>query len=122
MAAWYVTESPEQVDRPASHEERGYSLKELAERSGLSFRGLICIEHGRRNAGVLTILIIASGLNVASPKLFADVSQAADKPRPRAPTTSSWAVRQASIQRSRAEPLIGAEGRAGETRGVPVGR
>ncbi|CAM5693373.1 hypothetical protein SAFG77S_09962 [Streptomyces afghaniensis] len=61
---------------------------------------------------MLTILIIASGLNVASPKLFADVSQAADKPRPRAPTTSSWAVRQASIQRSRAEPLIGAEGRA----------
>lgn len=36
-------------------EERGYSLEQLAERSGLSFRGLIYIEHGRRNPGVLTI-------------------------------------------------------------------
>ncbi|MGW5335162.1 helix-turn-helix domain-containing protein [Streptomyces bauhiniae] len=30
-------------------EERGYSLEELAERSGLSFRGLIYIEHGQRS-------------------------------------------------------------------------
>ncbi|MFF2469811.1 helix-turn-helix domain-containing protein, partial [Streptomyces mirabilis] len=34
------------------------------ERSGLSFRGLIYIEHGRRNPGVLTILDIAKGLEV----------------------------------------------------------
>jgi transcriptional regulator with XRE-family HTH domain len=60
-------------------EERGYSLEELAERSGLSFRGLIYIEHGRRNPGVLTVLGIASGLNVAPARLFEDVSQAADK-------------------------------------------
>ncbi|MFD7477703.1 helix-turn-helix domain-containing protein [Streptomyces sp. NPDC059837] len=45
-------------------EDRGYSLEELAERSGLSFRGLIYIEHGRRNPGVLTILDIAKGLEV----------------------------------------------------------
>ncbi|WP_245697385.1 helix-turn-helix domain-containing protein [Streptomyces phaeochromogenes] len=57
-------------------EERGYSLEELAERSGLSFRGLIYIEHGRRNPGVLTILSIASGLNVAPARLFEDVSPA----------------------------------------------
>lgn len=51
-------------------EERGYSLEQLAERSGLSFRGLIYIEHGRRNAGVLTLMRIASGLDVPPGKLF----------------------------------------------------
>jgi transcriptional regulator with XRE-family HTH domain len=51
-------------------EERGYSLEQLAERSGLSFRGLIYIEHGRRNAGVLTLMRIASGLDVQPGKLF----------------------------------------------------
>ncbi len=53
-------------------EERGYSLEELAERSGLSFRGLIYIEQGRRNASVLTLLGIASGLEVAPGRLFDD--------------------------------------------------
>lgn len=56
-------------------EERGYSLEELAERSGLSFRGLIYIEHGRRNPGVLTVLSIASGLGVEPARLFEGVSQ-----------------------------------------------
>ncbi|WP_406224499.1 helix-turn-helix domain-containing protein [Streptomyces canus] len=56
-------------------EERGYSLEDLAERSGLSFRGLIYIEHGQRNPGVLTILSIASGLSVAPARLFESVSQ-----------------------------------------------
>ncbi|WP_230396305.1 helix-turn-helix domain-containing protein [Streptomyces blattellae] len=60
-------------------EERGYSLEELAERSGLSFRGLIYIEHGRRNPGVLTVLSIASGLNVAPARLFEDVFQVPDE-------------------------------------------
>lgn len=55
-------------------EERGYSLEELAERCGLSFRGLIYIEHGRRNPSVLTLLSIASGLDVAPGKLFGDPS------------------------------------------------
>ena len=60
-------------------EERGYSLEELAERSGLSFRGLIYIEHGRRNPGVLTILSIASGLDVAPARLFEDVAERVDE-------------------------------------------
>jgi transcriptional regulator with XRE-family HTH domain len=60
-------------------EERGYSLEVLAERSGLSFRGLIYIEHGRRNPGVLTILSIASGLEVAPARLFEDVAETADE-------------------------------------------
>lgn len=70
-------------------EERGYSLEELAERSGLSFRGLIYIEHGRRNPGVLTILSIASGLNVALTRLFEDVSQAAHKTETEQPNDSA---------------------------------
>ncbi|MEU9168736.1 helix-turn-helix transcriptional regulator [Streptomyces sp. NPDC048420] len=59
-------------------EEHGYSLEQLAERSGLSFRGLIYIEHGRRNPGVLTILSITSGLNVAPARLFEGVVGATD--------------------------------------------
>lgn len=59
-------------------EERGYSLEQLAERSGLSFRGLIYIEHGRRNPGVLTILGIASGLNVAPARLFDGIVEQPD--------------------------------------------
>jgi len=51
-------------------EERGYSLEQLAERSGLSFRGLIYIEHGQRNASVLTLLRIAAGLDVQASRLF----------------------------------------------------
>lgn len=46
-------------------EERGYSLEELAERSGLSFRGLIYIEHGKRNPSALTLVDIAVALAVA---------------------------------------------------------
>ncbi|MEU9379727.1 helix-turn-helix transcriptional regulator [Streptomyces sp. NPDC048279] len=37
-------------------EGRGYSLEELAERGGLSFRGLIYIEHGQRSPSALTLL------------------------------------------------------------------
>ncbi|QMU73680.1 helix-turn-helix transcriptional regulator [Streptacidiphilus sp. P02-A3a] len=55
-------------------EERGYSLEQLAERSGLSFRGLIYIEHGQRNASVLTLLQIASGLDVLPSRLFDGLS------------------------------------------------
>jgi transcriptional regulator with XRE-family HTH domain len=45
-------------------EERELSLEALAERSGLSFRGLVYIEHGRRNPSLLTLLKLASGLCV----------------------------------------------------------
>lgn len=51
-------------------EERKLSLEELAHLSDMSFRGLIYIEHGRRNAGVLTILKIADGLGVSPARLF----------------------------------------------------
>ncbi|MFD9510659.1 helix-turn-helix domain-containing protein [Streptomyces mirabilis] len=63
-------------------EDRGYSLEELAERSGLSFRGLIYIEHGRRNPGVLTILDIAKGLEVPPGDILNPVVEegAAQKP------------------------------------------
>ncbi|MFI9275214.1 helix-turn-helix domain-containing protein [Kitasatospora sp. NPDC052896] len=55
-------------------EEGGYSLEQLAERSGLSFRGLIYIEHGQRNASVLTLLRIAAGLDVHPARLFDGLS------------------------------------------------
>lgn len=51
-------------------EERGYSLEELAERSGLSFRGLIYIEHGKRNPSALTLVDIAAALDVAPGELI----------------------------------------------------
>ncbi|MCX5601215.1 helix-turn-helix transcriptional regulator [Streptomyces phaeochromogenes] len=51
-------------------EERDYSLEELAERSGLSFRGLIYIEHGKRNPSALTLVDIAAALGVAPGELI----------------------------------------------------
>ena len=51
-------------------ERRGLSLEELAERAGLSFRGLVYIEHGRRSAGFLTIFKIADGLELPVTALF----------------------------------------------------
>jgi transcriptional regulator with XRE-family HTH domain len=46
-----------------AREELGLSAEALAERSGLSPRGLLYIEHGRRNPSFLTLLAIADGLN-----------------------------------------------------------
>lgn len=51
-------------------ESRGLSLEELAERSGMSFRGLIYIEHGRRNPSLLSLLSIASGLELSPARLL----------------------------------------------------
>ncbi|MFE7329398.1 helix-turn-helix domain-containing protein [Streptomyces sp. NPDC057565] len=51
-------------------EERELSLEVLAERSGLSFRGLIYIEHGRRNPSLLTVLKLASGLSIKASRLL----------------------------------------------------
>jgi len=51
-------------------EHKGLSLEELAERAELSFRGLVYIEHGRRNAGVLTVFKIADGLGLPASTLF----------------------------------------------------
>ncbi|MFJ6985663.1 MULTISPECIES: helix-turn-helix domain-containing protein [unclassified Streptomyces] len=50
-------------------EERGYSLEQLAERSALSFRGLIYIEHGQRNPSILTMVDIAKALDVTPGEL-----------------------------------------------------
>lgn len=62
-------------------EAKGLSLEELAERAELSFRGLVYIEHGRRNAGVLTVLKIADGLGLPASALF-------DYPPPATPAAS----------------------------------
>ncbi|MFF5004916.1 helix-turn-helix domain-containing protein [Streptomyces phaeochromogenes] len=56
-------------------EGRGYSLEELAERSGLSFRGLIYIEHGQRSPSVLTLLDIAAGLDVEPGELVNHITR-----------------------------------------------
>lgn len=53
-------------------EDRGLSVEELADRSELSFRGLLYIEHGRRNPGLLTVFKIAEGLGIGVAELFAD--------------------------------------------------
>jgi len=46
-------------------EARGLSAEELADRSGMSFRGVIYIEHGRRNPSLTSILNLARGLDAA---------------------------------------------------------
>ncbi|WP_405961420.1 helix-turn-helix transcriptional regulator [Streptomyces sp. NBC_00024] len=56
-------------------EARGYSLEQLAERSGLSFRGLIYIEHGQRSPSVLTLLEIARGLGVEPGELVNHIAR-----------------------------------------------
>ncbi|MFJ9006391.1 helix-turn-helix domain-containing protein [Streptomyces canus] len=37
-------------------EDRGMTLEELADHSGLSFRGVVYIEHGQRNPSLTTLL------------------------------------------------------------------
>lgn len=51
-------------------EARELSLEELAARSGMSFRGLVYIEHGRRNPSLLSLLRIAAGLKIAPDQLL----------------------------------------------------
>ncbi|MEV8548618.1 helix-turn-helix transcriptional regulator [Streptomyces glaucescens] len=46
-------------------EGQGLTLEELADRSGMSFRGLVYIEHGRRNPSLITLLNLARGLHVS---------------------------------------------------------
>ncbi|QHA04628.1 helix-turn-helix domain-containing protein [Streptomyces broussonetiae] len=46
-------------------EAQGLTLEELAEVSGMSFRGIVYIEHGRRNPSLTTILALARGLTIA---------------------------------------------------------
>jgi transcriptional regulator with XRE-family HTH domain len=55
-------------------EQQELSIEDLAERSGLSFRGVIYIEHGRRNPSLLTILQLAKGLHVQPAALLEDLN------------------------------------------------
>ncbi|MFI0114214.1 helix-turn-helix domain-containing protein [Streptomyces globisporus] len=51
-------------------EDRGLTLEELASRSGLSFRGVVYIEHGRLNPSLITLLNLARGLQAESSSLL----------------------------------------------------
>ncbi len=51
-------------------ETRGITLEELAARSGLSPRGVVYIEHGRRNPSLTTILNLARGLGTTPSRLL----------------------------------------------------
>ncbi|MGW0749805.1 helix-turn-helix domain-containing protein [Streptomyces sp. NPDC002587] len=51
-------------------ETQDLTLEELADRSGMSFRGVIYIEHGRRNPSLTTILSLARGLQIAPSSLL----------------------------------------------------
>jgi transcriptional regulator with XRE-family HTH domain len=45
-------------------EARGLSAEALAERAGLSMRGVLYLEYGQRNIRVLTLLAVAAALEV----------------------------------------------------------
>lgn len=51
-------------------EAQGISIEELAERSGLSFRGVVYIEHGKRNPSLATLLNLARGLDIGPSRLL----------------------------------------------------
>ncbi|WP_411119915.1 helix-turn-helix domain-containing protein [Streptomyces sp. 058-1L] len=51
-------------------EAQELALEELAEASGMSFRGIVYIEHGRRNPSLTTILALARGLKLAPSSLL----------------------------------------------------
>lgn len=61
-------------------EARGLSLEELADRSGLSWRGVVYVEHGQRNPSLTTILDLARGLEVAPADLLAVFASPAEGP------------------------------------------
>ncbi|MGW7244645.1 helix-turn-helix domain-containing protein [Streptomyces sp. NPDC054804] len=58
-------------------EARGLTLQELASRCGMSFRGVVYIEHGRRNPSLTTLLKLARGLQ-AEPSALLTVFDAWD--------------------------------------------
>jgi transcriptional regulator with XRE-family HTH domain len=61
--------------------ERGWTLDALAERSGVSRRMVITIEHGEGNPSIATLLRISDALGVGLPVLV-------DVERPRTPTVT----------------------------------
>lgn len=52
-------------------EAQAISVEELAQRSGLSFRGVLYIEHGKRNPSLTTVLNLARGLDTPASRLIA---------------------------------------------------
>ncbi|MFF2861445.1 helix-turn-helix domain-containing protein [Streptomyces rubiginosohelvolus] len=52
-------------------EARGMTLEELAVDSGLSFRGVVYIEHGQRNPSLTTLINLARGLRIQPSRLLA---------------------------------------------------
>ncbi|KUM75880.1 hypothetical protein AQI84_19435 [Streptomyces griseorubiginosus] len=52
-------------------EARGLTLEELADRSGMSFRGVVYIEHGRRNPSLTSLIKLARGLQTEPSTLLA---------------------------------------------------
>ncbi|WP_437017561.1 helix-turn-helix domain-containing protein [Streptomyces sp. enrichment culture] len=63
-------------------EAQGLTLEELADRSGMSFRGLVYIEHGRRNPSLTTLLNLARGLHV-SPSSLLSIFEGSQKVGPK---------------------------------------
>ncbi|MFE1091618.1 helix-turn-helix domain-containing protein [Streptomyces albidoflavus] len=45
-------------------EAQNLTVEELAEKGGMSFRGVLYIEHGHRNPSLTTLLNLARGLKV----------------------------------------------------------
>ena len=62
-------------------EARGMSAEDLAARSGMSFRGVIYIEHGRRNPSLTSVLNLARGLE-AAPSALMSIFDATSASRP----------------------------------------
>ena len=54
---------------------RGWTLDQLAERSGVSRRMVVNVESGRSNASIATLLRLATALQVSLADLVAEVSQ-----------------------------------------------
>lgn len=59
------------------------SAEALAESSGLSVRGLLYIEHGRRNPSYLTLLAIAEALGLTIGALTPETVRKTSANRPR---------------------------------------
>ncbi|HVA61813.1 MAG TPA: helix-turn-helix domain-containing protein [Mycobacteriales bacterium] len=53
-------------------EDRGLSVERLAELADLSVRGVLYLEHGRRDSRARTLLALAAALGVGIGELFVD--------------------------------------------------
>ena len=69
-------------------EAKGITLEELARRSGLSFRGVVYVEHGRRNPTLTTVLNLARGLDTDPSHLLSVFDEEGDEPAAPSPSTA----------------------------------